>query len=162
MSAGYGYKRVGSGAAGSVLASRLSETGNARILLLEQGRRDKFWLLRLPTGFTKMIGGHRDLHIQESVPQSQIGGRVQTILHGEVLGGLTSVNAMVYMRGRAADYDNWAELTSVAFGESELKHLYIITARWGLDEPGQSGHLFVVDTDVAGLHCLPFAAPWQN
>ena len=114
MSAGYDYIIVGSGAAGSVLASRLSETRDARILLLEQGRRDKSWLLRLPTGFIKMIGGHRDVHIQESVPQPQIGGRVQTIPQGEVLGGSTSVNAMVYMRGRAGDYDNWAELTGDA------------------------------------------------
>ena len=55
-----------------------------------------------------------------------------------------------------------ARVTSVAFGGPELKHLYITTARWGLDEPGQDGHLFVVETDVSGLPCVPFAAPWQD
>jgi choline dehydrogenase len=107
----YDYIIIGSGASGSVIASRLTEMPGARILLLEQGRRDSNPMLRLPAGFIKMIGGHRDVYIHESAPQPSLNGRRQTIVQGQVLGGSTSVNAMVYMRGRAAEYDHWADLT---------------------------------------------------
>ncbi len=111
MSEGWDYIVVGSGAAGCVIASRLLELEGARVLLLEQGRRDISPLLRMPAGFIKMIGGHRDVVIHESIPQPALDGRRQTVPQGVVLGGSTSVNAMVYMRGRSAEYDHWAELT---------------------------------------------------
>ena len=114
MTGGYDYIVVGSGAAGCVIAARLSELDGARILLLEEGRRDTSPLLRLPSGFIKMIGGHRDVYIHESVPQAPLNGRRQTVPQGVVLGGSTSVNGMVYMRGRAAEYDRWAQQTGDA------------------------------------------------
>ena len=111
MSRGWDYVIVGAGAAGCVLAARLLELEGARILLLEQGRRDSNPLLRMPAGFIRMIHGHRDVAIHASVPQPALDGRIQTVPQGVVLGGSTSVNAMVYMRGRKAEYDHWAELT---------------------------------------------------
>lgn len=111
MSKGWDYIVVGAGAAGCVIASRLLELEGARVLLLERGRRDSNPLLRMPSGFIKMIGGHRDVTIHTSVPQPALGGRLQTVPQGTVLGGSTSVNAMVYMRGRRAEYDHWAELS---------------------------------------------------
>ncbi len=111
MTKGWDYIVVGAGAAGCVIASRLLELEGARILLLEQGRRDTNPLLRMPAGFIRMIDGHRDVVIHESVPQTVLDGRVQTVPQGVVLGGSTSVNAMVYMRGRKAEFDHWAEMT---------------------------------------------------
>ena len=111
MSKGWDYIVIGAGAAGCVIASRLLELEGARVLLLEEGRRDTNPLLRIPAGFIRILKGHRDLVIHESVPQTALDGRVQAIPQGVVLGGSTSVNAMAYMRGRKAEYDHWAEMT---------------------------------------------------
>jgi choline dehydrogenase len=99
---------VGGGAAGCVAAARLVE-GGARVLLLEAGHSHRHPLLDMPPGIFKMINGSKFMRYHQTVPQEHLGGRVHDIPQGHVLGGGTSVNAQVYMRGRPSDYDEWHE-----------------------------------------------------
>jgi choline dehydrogenase len=107
----FDYIIVGGGSAGCVAASRLVGDLGARVLLLEAGGNYGAFLLRAPAGFSRMLEGSRYLTRYSTVPQEQLGGRVQVIPQGNVLGGGSSINAQGYMRGRAADYDAWGEIT---------------------------------------------------
>lgn len=109
--ASYDYIVVGGGSAGCVAAGRLVGEYGARVLLLEAGGDYKDWILKVPAGFSKILGGTKYLTQHQTVPQEQLGGRVQAIPQGKVLGGGSSVNAQAYMRGRAADYDAWGTAT---------------------------------------------------
>ena len=106
----YDYVVVGGGSAGCVVAGRLAGEFGARVLLLEAGGPYKDWILKVPAGFSKILGGTRYLTQHHTVPQEQLGGRVQLIPQGKVLGGGSSINAQAYMRGRAVDYDIWGEM----------------------------------------------------
>jgi choline dehydrogenase len=106
----FDYIIVGGGSAGCVAAGRLAGEFGARVLLLEAGGSDDAWVLRAPAGFSRILGGTTYLTQHETVPQKQLGGRVQVIPQGKVLGGGSSVNAQAYMRGRAADYDAWGAI----------------------------------------------------
>ena len=101
---------VGGGAAGCVAAARLVTDGNARVLLLEAGHSHRHPLLDMPPGIFKMINGSRFMRYHQTVPQEHLNGRVHDIPQGHVLGGGSSVNAQVYMRGRPSDYEEWHEL----------------------------------------------------
>jgi len=108
----FDYIVVGGGSAGCVAAARLVAEFGARVLLLEAGREYKDWILKVPAGFSQILGGTKYLTQHLTVPQAQLGGRVQAIPQGKVLGGGSSVNAQAYMRGRARDYDIWGEMTA--------------------------------------------------
>lgn len=105
---GYDYIVVGGGTAGCLVAARLAEAG-ATVLVLEAGPDDRNPLIRMPAGFIKLLGAERYMWFYKSVPQAHLGGRTPIVPQGRVLGGGSSVNAMVYMRGQPADYDLWAE-----------------------------------------------------
>lgn len=98
---------VGGGAAGCVVAARLARDGKARVLLLEAGHSHRHPLLDMPPGIFKMINGSKFMRYHETTPQAHLDGRQHQIPQGHVLGGGSSVNAQVYMRGRPADYDAW-------------------------------------------------------
>ncbi|MBY6108827.1 GMC family oxidoreductase N-terminal domain-containing protein [Halomonas sp. DP1Y21-3] len=98
---------VGGGAAGCVVAARLVREQGARVLLLEAGSSHHHPLLDMPPGIFKMINGSKFMRYHQTEPQAHLGGRVHDIPQGHVLGGGTSVNAQVYMRGRPEDYDDW-------------------------------------------------------
>ena len=103
----YDYIVVGGGAAGCVTTNRLVDQHGARVLLLEAGGEDNHPLIRMPAVFFKFLNGSPFLTVHVSVPQKNLGGRTVSIWQGNVLGGGSSVNAMVYMRGRPSDYDHW-------------------------------------------------------
>ena len=98
---------VGGGSAGCVAAARLVADGGHRVLLLEGGHSNRHPLLDLPPGIFKMINGSKFMHYHTTVPQPHLSGRAHDIPQGNVLGGGSSVNAQVYMRGRPSDYDAW-------------------------------------------------------
>ncbi len=101
---------VGGGAAGCVAAARLARDRKVRVLLLEAGHSHRHPLLDMPPGIFKMINGSKFMRYHETTPQAHLDGRRHQIPQGHVLGGGSSVNAQVYMRGRPADYDAWDEL----------------------------------------------------
>ena len=105
---------VGGGSAGCVVAARLAGESGARVLLLEAGHSHHHPLLDMPPGIFKMINGSKFMRYHSTVPQEHLGGRVHDIPQGNVLGGGSSVNAQVYMRGRPADYDEWDAIIGVA------------------------------------------------
>ncbi len=99
---------VGGGSSGCVAAARLVTAG-ARVLLLEGGHSHRHPLLDMPPGIFKMINGSKFMRYHQTVPQAHLDGRVHDIPQGNVLGGGSSVNAQVYMRGRPSDYQAWHE-----------------------------------------------------
>ncbi|WP_322889930.1 MULTISPECIES: GMC family oxidoreductase [unclassified Yoonia] len=102
---------VGGGSAGCVAAARLVSDGGNRVLVLEGGHSNRHPLLDMPPGIFKMINGSKFMNYHTTVPQAHLGGRKHDIPQANVLGGGSSVNAQVYMRGRPSDYDSWdAEL----------------------------------------------------
>lgn len=98
---------VGGGSSGCVAAARLADDGGARVLLLEAGHSHRHPLLDMPPGIFKMINGSKFMKYHKTTPQAHLDGRVHEISQGNVLGGGSSVNAQVYMRGRPSDYDEW-------------------------------------------------------
>jgi choline dehydrogenase-like flavoprotein len=100
---------VGGGSSGSVAAARLVNEG-ARVLLLEGGHSHRHPLLDMPPGIFKMINGSKFMRYHHTIPQEHLGGRVHDIPQANVLGGGSSVNAQVYMRGRPSDFDEWHEM----------------------------------------------------
>jgi choline dehydrogenase-like flavoprotein len=103
----YDYVIVGGGSAGCVLANRLSEDGHAKVLLIEAGGSDWHPLFHMPAGFAKMTQG-RGAWGWSTVPQEHLGNRVVRFTQAKVIGGGSSINAQIYTRGVAADYDEWA------------------------------------------------------
>ncbi|WJS05610.1 GMC family oxidoreductase [Roseibium aggregatum] len=109
MRSEYDHIVIGGGSAGAVAAARLVTQGNARVLLLEAGHSHRHPLLDMPPGIFKMINGSKYMRYHTTVPQTHLDGRIHDIPQANVLGGGSSVNAQVYMRGRPADYDAWNE-----------------------------------------------------
>ena len=101
---------VGGGSAGCVAAARLVADGGYRVLLLEGGHSNRHPLLDMPPGIFKMINGSKFMHYHTTVPQPHLDGRAHDIPQANVLGGGSSVNAQVYMRGRPSDYDAWNDV----------------------------------------------------
>ncbi|KPB00256.1 GMC family oxidoreductase [Ahrensia marina] len=101
---------IGGGSSGCVAAARLVSDSNARVLVLEAGHSNRHPLLDMPPGIFKMINGSKYMRYHKTIPQEHLDGRVHDIPQGHVLGGGSSVNAQVYMRGRPSDYDEWQEI----------------------------------------------------
>ena len=96
---------IGAGIAGCVLADGLTASGNARVLLLEAGGQDDATQIKIPAASSQLYKSAYDWNYM-SVPQAQ-GSRAVSIPRGRVLGGSSSINSMIYMRGSASDYDQW-------------------------------------------------------
>ena len=106
----YDYVIVGAGSAGCVLANRLTEDPDVSVLLLEAGGVDPFWewKIRMPAALAYPMNGKRYNWDYHTEPEPHLGGRVMHCPRGKVLGGSSSINGMVYIRGNALDYDRWA------------------------------------------------------
>ena len=107
----FDYVIVGGGSAGCLLANRLSADPKNRVLLLEAGKKDTYPWIHIPVGYLYCIGNPRTDWMYNTEPELGLNGRIQRYPRGKTLGGCSSINGMIYMRGQARDYENWAKLT---------------------------------------------------
>ena len=116
----YDYIIVGAGSAGCLLANRLSADPRHRVLLVEAGGGDNWIWLHIPVGYLFAIGDPRADWMLETTPQAGLDGRVLAYPRGKVIGGSSAINAMIYMRGQARDYDGWRERGLAGWGWSDV------------------------------------------
>src|SRR5690242_17599009 len=121
---GYDYIIVGAGSAGCVLANRLSANGRYRVLLLEAGPSDRRFWVQVPIGYGKTFYDPTVNWMYQSEPIPGLGGRINYFPRGKVLGGSSSINAMVYSRGQAGDFDDWAAMGNPGWGWQDVLPLY--------------------------------------
>ena len=114
MSTSFDYIIVGAGTAGCLLANRLSADASRRVLLIEAGGKDDYHWIHIPVGYLYCIGNPRTDWLYGTQPDAGLNGRVLRYPRGKTLGGCSSINGMIYMRGQARDYDQWAQLTGDA------------------------------------------------
>ncbi len=110
----FDYIIVGGGTAGCLLANRLSADKSKRVLLIEAGRKDDYHWIHIPVGYLYCIGNPRTDWLYKTEPDAGLNGRALRYPRGKTLGGCSSINGMIYMRGQARDYDQWAQLTGDA------------------------------------------------
>ena len=116
----YDYIIVGAGSAGCLLANRLSADSNRRVLLLEAGGRDNWIWFHIPVGYLFAIGNPRSDWCFKTEPEEGLNGRSLNYPRGKVIGGSSAINAMIYMRGQAADYDHWRQLGLAGWGWDDV------------------------------------------
>ena len=119
----FDYIIVGAGSAGSVLANRLSANPQHKVLVLEAGRKSHPWS-RIPVGFARLINNPAANWLYSSEPDEGTGQRRIPIPRGKLLGGSSSINGMVFVRGQSQDYDQWAQLGNRGWSYREVLPIF--------------------------------------
>ena len=149
----FDYIVVGAGSAGSVLANRLSADPKHRVLVLEAGRESHPWS-RIPVGFARLIQNPAANWLYSSEPDDGTGQRRIPIPRGKLLGGSSSINGMVFVRGQSQDYDTWAQLGNRGWSYREVLPIFKDMESYqgdGDDEyRGRNGPLKVSESNESG------------
>ena len=149
----FDYIVVGAGSAGSVLANRLSADGKHKVLVLEAGRESHPWS-RIPVGFARLINNPAANWLYSSEPDAGTGNRRIPIPRGKLLGGSSSINGMVFVRGQSQDYDTWAQLGNRGWSYREVLPIFRDMESYqgdgDADYRGQGGPLKVTENRETG------------
>ena len=148
MTAAFDYVIVGAGTAGCVVASRLSEAGDATVLLLEAGGSDRTVWIQLPIGYGRTFFDRRINWMYDTATVPGLGGRSSYWPRGKVIGGSGSINAMVYVRGQPNDFDHWAQLGNHGWSYRDVLPFFRLSEDHdGGEDPhhGRGGPIHVTD-----------------
>ncbi len=176
MDGAFDYIIVGAGSAGCVLAERLSADPKNRVLLLEAGGRDNWIWFHIPVGYLFAIGNPRADWMFTTEPSPGLNGRSLKYPRGKVTGGSSAINAMIYMRGQAADYDHWRQLGLEGWGWQDVLPVFMDQedhiappnehhrsgGRWHVDHPRMRWPVLEGFGEAAALTGIPPVADFNT
>jgi len=165
----FDYIIIGAGSAGCVLANRLSADPMKRVLLLEAGGRDNYHWIHIPVGYLYTMNNKRTDWCFKTAPSDGLNGRSLSYPRGRVLGGSSSINGMIYMRGQARDYDQWRQMGNVGWGWDDVLPLFVksedhykggddlhgVGGEWRVDKPRLSWEILDAFSDAAAETGIP-------